>query len=102
TVCASTSPHSCSRPSMIPACSRCDHVGPPQLPHQEQQQERPERQQQLPEDPDDPAPTATRAMGGAHPVTSASRVREPTKPGSVVVSRVSICSPSPTWSTHSR
>ena len=79
-----------------------DHIGPPQLPHQEQQQEHAEGQQQLAEHTDQRAAAASTMGGAAHRITVASTVREPSKAGRVVSSSVSTFSPRPTWSTHSR
>ena len=76
-------------------------VRPPQLPHQEQHQQHPGGQQQLAEHPGrGGAPCA--AVGGGHSATVASTVREPTKAGSVISRPVTIFSPRPTCSTHSR
>src|SRR5690606_31435652 len=94
-----------------------DHVGPPQLPDEEEQHEHARGEQQLAHDAERSraragARTATgrcvvagggaAAVGRAHRAVAASRVREPLKAGRVAVSRVSTFSPRPTCPTHSR
>src|SRR5690625_621370 len=76
------------------------HIGPPQLPDEEQEHQDAGGQQQLAEDAERAAqqagPAAGAVAGGHHPAFAMSMVREPSKAGTVTSSRTSVRSPRPT------